>query len=141
MCNTGDRIFITPGKYLHIWLSVAGHKLLEVNMKSSIHAVIVVSVLAAPVFAFAQQNSGPITREQVNNELAQLREAGYTGNASDTTYPAELQAALARVAEKNQAQAQMQTPQNSEYGTSSSGSSQAGSPQPAVDTQALYRGQ
>lgn len=109
-------------------------------MKSSIYAVLAVSVLAAPITSFAQQN-GPITREQVNNELVQLREAGYTGSAGDTTYPVELQAALARVAEKNQAQAQMQTPQNSEYGTSSSGSSQAGRPQAAVDTQAIYRGQ
>ena len=112
-------------------------------MKSSIYAVLVVSVLAAPITSFAQQGNGPITREQVNNELVQLREAGYTGSASDTTYPAELQAALARVAEKNQAQAQaqMQMPQNSEYGTSSSGSSQAGRPQAAVDTQAVYKGQ
>jgi len=110
-------------------------------MQSSIYAVIVLSVLAAPVISFAQQNSGTITREQVNNELVQLREAGYTGSASDTAYPADLQAALARIAENNQAQARMQAPQNSEYGTSASGSSQAGSPQPAVDTQALYRGQ
>ncbi|SAL41685.1 membrane protein [Caballeronia sordidicola] len=108
-------------------------------MKSSIYAVLIVSVLAGPITSFAQQNNGPITREQVNNELVQLRDAGYTGSASDTTYPADLQAALARVAEKNQAQAQ--TPQDSEYGTSSSGSSQAGRPQASIDTQSIYKGQ
>lgn len=110
-------------------------------MKSSIYAVLIVSVLAAPITSFAQQKDGPITREQVNNELVQLRDAGYTGSASNTTYPADLQAALARVAEKNQAQAQMQTPQDSEYGTSSSGSSQAGRPQASIDTQSIYKGQ
>jgi hypothetical protein len=121
------------------WLSGAGQHFLEVNMKSSIYAVLVVSVLAAPIISFAQQ-SGPVTREQVRNELVQLEKAGYDGNAGDATYPANLQAALARVAEQNQAQAQA-APQNSAYGTSTSGSSQAGSPHALIDTKSIYMGQ
>lgn len=110
-------------------------------MKSSIQAVLVVSLMAAPIVAFAQQSSA-LTREQVRAELVQLRDAGYNGNASDTTYPADLQAALARVAEQNHAMAQVPVaPQNSEYGTSSSGTSQAGAPLMPVDTTSLYRGQ
>ena len=110
-------------------------------MKSSIYAVLAVSVsaLTAPIISFAQQ-SGPITREQVRAELVQLRAAGYNGGGSDATYPTDLQAALAKVAEQNQAMAKA-APQNSDYGTSSSGSSQAGAPQVPVDTTSLYRGQ
>jgi hypothetical protein len=108
-------------------------------MKSSIYAVLVVSVLAAPITSFAQQN-GPITREQVRSELVQLQQAGYDANSGDATYPANLQAAQARVAEQNQAQAQA-APQNSAYGTSSSGTSQAGSPHALVDTKSIYMGQ
>lgn len=108
-------------------------------MKSSIYAVLAVSVLAAPITSFAQQN-GPITREQVRAELVQLEQAGYDANANDSTYPANLQAALARVAVQNQMQAQA-APQNSEYGTSSSGTSQAGRPLVPVDTRSIYMGQ
>jgi hypothetical protein len=131
--QTGD----TPAD----WLSGAGQHFLEVNMKSSIYAVLVVSVsvLAAPIISFAQQ-SGPVTREQVRNELVQLQQAGYDGNAGDATYPANLQAALARVAEQNQAQAQAAS-QNSAYGASTSGSSQAGGSHAQVDTKSIYMGQ
>jgi hypothetical protein len=110
-------------------------------MKSSIQAVLAAAFLAVPIASFAQQN-GPVTREQVRAELIQLQQAGYNGNASDTTYPADLQAALARVAAQNQAQAQVQAaPQDTEYGTSSSGTSQAGRPEVSVDTQSIYKGQ
>jgi hypothetical protein len=108
-------------------------------MKSSIYAVLAVSVLAAPITSFAQQ-SEPITREQVRAELVQLQAAGYDANGADATYPANLQAALARVNQQNQAQAQAAS-QNSAYGTSSSGSSQAGRPQAQVDTKSIYMGQ
>jgi hypothetical protein len=110
-------------------------------MKSSIYVVLAASFLAAPIASFAQQ-SGSITREQVRAELVQLQQAGYDANASDTTYPANLQAALARVSAQNQAQAQVQAaPQNSEYGTSSSGTSEAGRSQVPVDMQSIYKGQ
>jgi hypothetical protein len=110
-------------------------------MKSSIYAVIAVALLAAPIVSFAQQ-TGSVTREQVRAELIQLQQAGYNANASDTTYPENLQTALARVAAQNQAQAQMQAaPQDTSYGTSSSGSSQAGRPALSVDTQSIYKGQ
>jgi len=110
-------------------------------MKSSIYVVLAASFLAAPIASFAQQ-SGSITREQVRAELIQLQEAGYDANASDTTYPANLQAALARVAAQNQAQAQVQAaPQDSDYGTSSSGTSQAGRSEVPLDTQSIYKGQ
>ncbi|ALL70320.1 Protein of unknown function (DUF4148) (plasmid) [Paraburkholderia caribensis MBA4] len=78
---------------------VAGSKqsLEVVFMKSLIQAVVVAAALAAPVAVFAQANQ-PVTRAQVRAELIQLEKAGYhPGDGDHTTYPAELQAAEAKV--------------------------------------------
>lgn len=65
--------------------------------KSLIYAFVAVSVCAAPVISFAQSNA-PITRAQVNAELAALQAVGYDhARGEDTHYPADIQAALARV--------------------------------------------
>jgi hypothetical protein len=70
-------------------------------MKSLIRAVVVAATLAAPVVAFAQSNE-PVTRAQVRAELVQLEKAGYTpGGGEDVHYPADLQAAEAKVAAQN----------------------------------------
>jgi len=67
-------------------------------MKSLIQAVVVAAALAAPVAVFAQANA-PVTRAQVRAELVQLEKAGYNQAArNDATYPAEIQAAEAKVA-------------------------------------------
>ena len=90
-------------------------------MKSLIQAVAIAAVLAAPVASFAQ-SSQPVTRAQVRAELVQLEKAGYNPAASDdTTYPANIQAAEARVAAQN-GTAQAATG----YGPSTSGTSQSG---------------
>ncbi|CAG4897762.1 DUF4148 domain-containing protein [Paraburkholderia gardini] len=88
-------------------------------MKSLIKAVALAVVLAAPVVSFAQSN-GPVTRAQVRAELAQLEKAGYNPNIGEIDYPENIQAAEARVAAQNS------TVQNSGYGSSTNGSSQAG---------------
>ncbi len=88
-------------------------------MKSLIEAVVIAALITAPLAAFAQSNQ-PVTRAQVRAELVQLEKAGYnpsTANMDD--YPANLQAAEARVA--------AQTAQTSGYGSATNGSSQAGS--------------
>lgn len=70
-------------------------------MKSLIQAVVVAAALAAPVAVFAQSNQ-PVTRAQVRAELVQLEKAGYNPAArNDTTYPAQIQAAEAKVAAEN----------------------------------------
>ena len=66
-------------------------------MKSLIQAVVVAAVLAAPVSSFAQSNQ-PVTRAQVRAELIQLEKAGYQPGRSYPYYPADIQAAQARVA-------------------------------------------
>ena len=72
-------------------------------MKSLIQAVVVAAALAAPIAVFAQSNA-PVTRAQVRAELVQLEKAGYNPAAhDDATYPADIQAAEAKVAAQNDA--------------------------------------
>ncbi|SEK12003.1 DUF4148 domain-containing protein [Paraburkholderia diazotrophica] len=94
-------------------------------MKSLIKAVAIAAVLAAPVVSFAQSNQ-PVTRAQVRSELIQLEKAGYNpATASDPTYPADIQAAEARVQAQNGAVAQAAAADTG-YGTATNGSSQSG---------------
>jgi hypothetical protein len=88
-------------------------------LKSLIPAVALASVLAAPGVSFAQSNA-PVTRAQVLNELVQVEKAGYHVGGDQTTYPAGIQAAEAKVAAQNGAA--------SGYGGVVSGSSEAGRP-------------
>ncbi|WP_438394987.1 DUF4148 domain-containing protein [Caballeronia sp. DA-9] len=88
-------------------------------MKSLIQAVVVAAVLAVPAVSFAQSNQ-PLTRAQVKAELVQIEAAGYNpATANDYDYPANIQAAEARVAAQNGAQ--------TGYGGVSSGTSDSGS--------------
>ncbi|QBR02241.1 DUF4148 domain-containing protein [Paraburkholderia pallida] len=75
-----------------------------------------------PVVAFAQ-TSQPVSRAQVRSELSAIERAGYSPTtASDYDYPSKLQAAEARVV----VQASIARTDNSGYGTSAGGTSQAG---------------
>lgn len=91
-------------------------------MKSLIQAVAIAAILAAPVASFAQSNQ-PLTRAEVRAQLVQLEKAGYRPAAGrDPYYPADIQAAEARVA------AQSGTPQaeTTGYGPGTNGTSQTG---------------
>ncbi|CAN7773911.1 DUF4148 domain-containing protein [Caballeronia sp. LjRoot31] len=72
-------------------------------MKILCQAFFVAAVLAAPVAAVAQQSNAPVTRAQVRAELVQLEKAGYNPAKRDNAYPADIQAAEARVAARNDA--------------------------------------
>jgi Domain of unknown function (DUF4148) len=100
-------------------------------LKSLISAVALASVLAAPAVSFAQSNA-PVTRAQVRAELVQVEKAGYhVGDGDHTTYPAEIQAAEAKVAAQNGAA--------SGYGGVGSGSTEAGHPAESMaDWNAMY---
>ncbi|MGV2287847.1 DUF4148 domain-containing protein [Trinickia sp. YCB016] len=72
-------------------------------MKSLIQTVVVAAALAAPVVVFAQTNQ-LVTRAQVRAELIQLEKAGYKpAHGQDPYYPADIQAAQAKVAAQNAA--------------------------------------
>ncbi|CAB3716961.1 hypothetical protein LMG22037_04433 [Paraburkholderia phenoliruptrix] len=96
-------------------------------MKTLIRAVALAVVLAAPVASFAQSEQ-PLTRAEVKAQLKQIEQAGYNpATAVDANYPADIQAAEARVAAQN-AMAQSDT---TGYGSTATGSSQTGSGVPA----------
>lgn len=105
-------------------------------MKSLIYAVVAASVIAAPAISFAQSNV-PVTRAQVRAELIQLEQAGYripVGN--DPYYPADLQAAEARVAAQN---ANRQADAGG-YGAPREGSSESARPASMDDTKSIFFG-
>ncbi|MGF6934168.1 putative outer membrane protein [Paraburkholderia sp. UCT70] len=91
------------------------------SIRSLIEAGAIAALVAAPLAAFAQSNPAdqPLSRAQVRAELIQLEKAGHDpSNANVIDYPANIQAAEAKVAAQNQAA------QNSGYGAPSNGSSQ-----------------
>jgi hypothetical protein len=72
-------------------------------MKTLIQVIVVAATLAAPVAVFAQSNA-PVTRAQVRAELIQLEKAGFNpASGEDPNYPADIQAAEAKVAAQNDA--------------------------------------
>lgn len=72
-------------------------------MKSLVQAVVIAATLAAPVAVFAQSNQ-PLTRAQVREELVQIEKAGYNpAHSNPIEYPANIQAAEARIAAQNSA--------------------------------------
>ena len=93
-------------------------------MKALIQAVAITVALVTPLASFAQSNA-PKTRAEVRAELVQLEKAGYNPGASnDATYPAEIQAAEARVAKQNETTASVAD--TSGVGGTATGSSASG---------------
>jgi hypothetical protein len=66
-------------------------------MKSLICAVFATAVLAAPTLSFAQAGNAPVTRAEVKADLVRVEQAGYRPAGNDLNYPADIQAAEARV--------------------------------------------
>ncbi|MBW0445793.1 DUF4148 domain-containing protein [bacterium M00.F.Ca.ET.228.01.1.1] len=96
-------------------------------MNTQIKLIALFVALAAPLASFAQAEQ-PLTRAEVKAQLKQIQQAGYNpAVAVDANYPADIQAAEARVAAQN-AMAQSET---TGYGSTATGTSQAGSAAPA----------
>jgi hypothetical protein len=101
----------------HIHLKIADDQK-ELIMKSFVFTTVAASTLAMSVAAFSQTDS-TATRAQVRAELMQLEQAGYDpAKGENPNYPADIQAAEARVSAANRA---------TEYGGTASGSSSSGS--------------
>ena len=66
-------------------------------MKSIFCAVFAAAVLAVPTLSFAQASNAPITRAEVKADLVQVEQAGYNPARKDLNYPADIQAAEARI--------------------------------------------
>jgi hypothetical protein len=95
-------------------------------MKSLIYAVAAASVLSMPVASFAQvQSNQPLTRAEVKADLVRVEQAGYNpATGTDPYYPADIQAAEARVAP----QAGTAAVDNTGVGGAVGGTAQSGSP-------------
>jgi hypothetical protein len=94
-------------------------------MKALIQAVIVSCALATPALSFAQADQSTTTRAQVQQDLQRVEAAGYRPNASDSTYPQDIQAAEAKVSAGEQGQPMEQTAVG---GVAQNGSMQMGAP-------------
>ena len=97
--------------------------------------VVSLAVVAAPTFVFAQSQSAPLTRAQVKAELIQLEQAGYSpATGEDANYPADIQAAEAKVAAQHKA-----NEANEAYGGTHAGGAASGSG-PARTPMSMQRG-
>jgi hypothetical protein len=93
------------------------------TMKMLAYTALAASLLAAPIASFAQSTNEPMTRAQVRQQLIEIEQAGYNPAASnDYNYPADIQAAEARVATQKEAA----QPGSSAYGPAMNGSAQSG---------------
>lgn len=102
-------------------------------MKALIKAVLIACTLSVPVFAFAQAANTPLTRAQVRADLIRVEQAGYNPAAKDPAYPADIQAAEAKIAAQRQASGG-----DSVGGVSMTGAFRAGAPAAANATDSLY---
>ncbi|MEX3933837.1 DUF4148 domain-containing protein [Paraburkholderia phymatum] len=90
----------------------------------SLIAVAGAAVFAVPALSFAQSNQ-PLTRAEVRAQLVELQKAGYHPAGDESQYPANIEAAEARLDAA------------SSYGPSAAGSSASGSRVAAVDVVGL----
>ncbi|MEX3959223.1 DUF4148 domain-containing protein [Trinickia sp. EG282A] len=95
-------------------------------MKSLIFAVAAASALSLPLASFAQvQSNQPLTRAQVKADLVRVEQAGYNpAVGTDPYYPADIQAAEARVGQQQGAPVAEATG----VGGAANGSVQSGAP-------------
>jgi len=67
-------------------------------MKVRIQTLMIACALAAPALASAQSTNGPVTRAEVHSDLVRIQQAGYDPARQDPSYPADIQAAEAKIA-------------------------------------------
>ncbi|CAB3766944.1 DUF4148 domain-containing protein [Paraburkholderia humisilvae] len=81
--------------------------------------VSLVALALAPAMTFAQSQS-TVTRDQVRAELIELQQVGYRGD-TQAYYPANIQEAESRVAERTAQASKARGDESSAAGTSESG--------------------
>jgi Domain of unknown function (DUF4148) len=107
-------------------------------MKMFICLTVALSALASPALTFAQTTSGQVTRAQVRADLVRVEQAGYSPlGSNDPYYPADIQAAEAKIARQDGAQPAA----NDVGGRPQEGSSQTGTATDATSLRSLYDGQ
>src|SRR5579859_1131025 len=95
-------------------------------MKTLVCLLLAAGAITGPSVSFAQSAPHPVTRAQVIAELVQLEKAGYTPDrGDDPNYPADIQAALAKIESQSPQQQTIQ----SQGGAVEAGSSEMGAAQ------------
>ncbi|MGH8777452.1 DUF4148 domain-containing protein [Paraburkholderia sp.] len=84
-----------------------------------VQSLVVAVAIVIPALSFAQTNH-PLTRAEVRAELVELQKAGYNPSTDYTQYPANIQAAEARLSAQKGVT-------SSSYGPSTAGTSASGS--------------
>jgi hypothetical protein len=93
-------------------------------MKTLTFVSLAVAALVSPALSFAQ-NTAPITRAEVKADLIRVEQAGYNpASGDDVYYPANVQAAEAKVAAEQAKQLSI----DATGGSSTAGASAAGKP-------------
>lgn len=106
-------------------------------MKTLICLTLVVSALASPALTFAQATSGQLTRAQVRADLIRVEQAGYNpSSGDDPNYPADIQAAEAKIAAQDSAR----LTHDAAGGVAQGGSSQSGVGGHAISPRSLFAG-
>ena len=110
-------------------------------MKALIPTLMIACALATPVLANAQSTdrtdstNGPETRAEVRSDLVRIEQAGYNPGRKDPYYPADIQAAEAKVA------AEQSSPATAAVGgVAMNGMSQSGSPDMQPAARSIYFG-
>ncbi|HEY3599811.1 MAG TPA: DUF4148 domain-containing protein [Paraburkholderia sp.] len=104
-------------------------------MKALIYAALIAGVLATPVASFAQDATSPLTRAEVRADLIRVEQAGYRPAGKDVYYPADIQAAEARLQSQD-----VTAPGSTGVGEVSDGSSQSGAPTATQGARSIYFG-
>ena len=102
-----------------------------------VQSLIVAAVLAIPAVSSFAQSNAPVTRAEVKAQLVQLEKAGYQPGRDDPYYPADVQAAEARVSAQNGAATSFGGVSD---GTSASGARAAVSPALNDNAKSIYFG-
>lgn len=92
--------------------------------KALVCIALAAGALAAPVVSFAQSNA-PLTRAEVRADLVRVEQAGYNPSlGDDANYPADIQAAEAKIAAQNPSQ----TTESAYGGVTQNGGASSGAP-------------
>jgi Domain of unknown function (DUF4148) len=105
-------------------------------MKKFALLALTLTALASSTATFAQSTSAPLTRAQVRADLIRLEQAGYNpATVNDVNYPADIQAAEAKIAAEDAAQQAATPPQqniDTGMGAELKGTTEAGHKKPKM---------
>lgn len=109
--------------------------------RTLVHAAVVAAVALVPALSFAQQTQAPKTRAEVRAELVELERAGYNPSVGeDVNYPADIQAAEARVQQQHEVAQQQLDTADTGYGPATSGTTQSGGAPQVTTPRSVYFG-